>query len=222
MLSNREHVIDTAERNRLNQLMIFEKEARKKGFKQIAGVDEAGRGPLAGPVVAAACIIPEKLYIPGVNDSKKLSEKMRQELFEHLTTHKRIVYGVGIVAPEEIDRINIYQATIVAMLQAVANLSEVPDCLLVDGLQLPHPTLPVQKIIGGDASSFCIAAASIIAKVTRDRLMCAYHEHWPHYGFVKHKGYGTAMHLEALEKHGPCVVHRRSFEPLKSRLQFSL
>jgi ribonuclease HII len=199
--------------------MVFESEARKQGFSQIAGVDEAGRGPLAGPVVAAACLLPKGLLIADVDDSKKLTSSKRSELFKRLTEDKKIVYGVGVVSSDEVDRINIYQATIQAMLLAVAALHLLPDCLLVDGLNLPHPNIPVKKIIGGDGRSFSIAAASIIAKVKRDQLMLEFHEQWSQYGFDSHKGYGTPKHLEALDRHGPCPIHRRSFEPVKSRLE---
>lgn len=204
------------ELQRLRKLTLYEEEARTRGFMIIAGVDEAGRGPLAGPVVAAACIIPHDLLIPGVNDSKQLTPKLREELFEIIISDPRIVYGIGIIDHEEIDKVNIYQATILAMLKAVSQLDPQPQILLVDGLALPHPTIPVQKIVQGDALSHSIAAASIIAKETRDRLMIKYHEDWPHYGFNTHKGYGTPKHLEAISAHGPCHIHRRSFEPIKS------
>ncbi len=208
--------IDIDERKRLKALMEFEKKARKDGYKLVAGVDEAGRGPLAGPVVAAACLLPEKLLVPGVNDSKKLTPQQREELFKTLTKNKKVVFGIGIVEHTEIDRINIFQATIVAMLQAIANLDVDPDYLLVDGLKLPHPTIPSLKIIQGDGLSQSIAAASIIAKVTRDRIMQGYHKEFPQYGFDSHKGYGTSRHVDAIYHHGPCSIHRRSFEPIKT------
>lgn len=215
----RETQLDPVERERLENLLVFELQARRQGYSQIAGIDEAGRGPLAGPVVAAACLLPEGLLIAGVDDSKQLTPAKRGDLFKRLTEDARIAYGVGIIEPKEIDRINIYQATIQAMLQAVAALPVAPNCLLVDGLRLPHPTLPVVKIIGGDRQSLSIAAASIIAKEIRDGLMLGFHAEWPEYGFDRHKGYGTAMHLAALEKHGPCPIHRRSYEPVKSMLE---
>lgn len=211
--------ISIVERNRLKKLNTFESQARLEGFKIIAGIDEAGRGPLAGPVVAAVCIIPEGVLIKGVDDSKKLTSKQREELFEEMTSRQDISYAVGIVEVEVIDKINILQATIQAMLQAVANLDLIPDLLLVDGLQLPHPTLPVRKIIKGDSLSQSIAAASIIAKETRDRLMRAFHDKWPQYQFNLHKGYGTEKHLEAIQKYGPCPIHRRSFAPFKQEEQ---
>ncbi len=206
------------EDQRLYALTQIERTERKNGYAIIAGVDEAGRGPLAGPVVAAACIIPPKLHVCGVDDSKKLPAGQRRKIFERLVNDSRIIYAVGIVAVDEIDSINIFQATIRAMLQAVDGLATIPDLLLVDGLALPHPTLACRKVIGGDALSQSIAAASIIAKETRDDLMRAYHDEWPVYGFAKHKGYGTQQHREAIQEHGPCPIHRRSFEPLKSML----
>jgi len=201
------------EEERLHLLTQYEREATTSGFNCIAGIDEAGRGPLAGPVVAAAIILPSALLIPGINDSKKLSPKLRKQLFEQLI-RSAIDYAVGVVDAVEIDRINIYQATIIAMLSAVAKLKIVPDCLFVDGMALPHPAIPSKKIIRGDQLSQTIAAASIIAKETRDALMVEYHAQWPHYGFDRHKGYGTEMHLEALERLGPCPIHRMSFKPV--------
>lgn len=203
----------TSEQQRLLKLMKIEKKARKEGFKTIAGIDEAGRGPLAGPVVAAACIIPEKVKIHFVNDSKQLTPLKRQRIYEEIISDSRILFGVGIVSHEEIDRINIYQATIQAMLQAVEHLKALPDLLLVDGMPILHPTALCRKIIKGDALVYCIAAASIIAKETRDRLMVNYHQRWPEYGFEQHKGYGTELHLRAIEKYGPCPIHRKTFAP---------
>lgn len=203
------------EKQRLQQMVMFEEKAYLEGYQVIAGIDEAGRGPLAGPVVAAACILPRGLLIEGVNDSKKLTEKVRERLFHRLTSDPSINYGVGIIGPEEIDRINIYQATIQAMWQAVDQLSVSPDYLLIDGMGLTHASIPCLKIIKGDQLSLSIAAASIIAKETRDRLMRRYHEQWPVYGFDQHKGYGTERHLEALDRHGPCPIHRYTFEPVK-------
>ena len=206
---------DEAEWRRLKQLHEHEDEARQQGFCHIAGIDEAGRGPLAGPVVAAACIIPANLFIEGCDDSKQLSPQKRAKIFAQIVADKRIVYGIGLVEHEEIDRINILQATIQAMLLAVESLGVRPDILFVDGLQLPHPSIPVKKIIGGDAASHSIAAASIIAKETRDQIMLGYHLKWPQYGFDRHKGYGTAQHIEALNKYGPCPIHRLTFAPVR-------
>lgn len=210
------------ETKRLLKLNVFEDEARQQGYHILAGLDEAGRGPLAGPVVAAACIIPAGVLIPGVDDSKMLSAEERASLYEIITQDERICYGIGIIDPETIDKINIFQATIAAMLAAVSQLSIIPQMLLVDGLKLPHPTIPAQKIIDGDAKSQSIAAASIIAKETRDRLMIELHQQWPLYGFNKHKGYGTEMHLEALHNHGICPIHRRSYEPVRALLDGQL
>lgn len=204
------------EEARLERLLTYERAAIAQGYQSIAGLDEAGRGCLAGPVVAGACLLPIGLKIPGVNDSKQLSAEKRDSLYEILINHPDIHTAVGIVEPEEIDRINIFQATIVAMLRAVDGLKISPDYLLVDGLKLPHQTLPCLKIIKGDTLSMSIAAASIIAKVTRDRLMIdEYHQKYPQYAFNQHKGYSTARHLEALNQHGPCPIHRRSYEPVR-------
>lgn len=195
-------------------LLQFERKARAQGFRRVAGIDEAGRGPLAGPVVAAACLLPYGLFFPEVNDSKQLTPKKRQELFLILTTHPEIHYGVGIVCHETIDSINIARATERAMILACDQLDPQPDLLLVDGLLLPHPSLPVWDIIKGDALSHSIACASIIAKVTRDSLMDKYDDEHPEYGFKSHKGYGTAKHMAALKEHGPCPIHRKSYAPV--------
>ncbi len=203
------------ETKRLQKLNIYEEEARQQGYHQIAGLDEAGRGPLAGPVVAAACIIPEGVLIAGVNDSKQLTPEERASLYQILIQDERISYGVGIIDSQTIDKINIFQATIAAMLMAISKLPKAPDVLFVDGMKLPHPSIPAKKIIDGDAKSQSIAAASIIAKETRDRLMVEFHQQWPLYGFNQHKGYGTEKHLEALKTHGPCPIHRKSYEPVK-------
>jgi len=199
-----------SEQERLLELVKLEREALSQGFSSIAGIDEAGRGPLAGPVVAAACIFKKQLFFPGINDSKLLSAKKREQLFLQLTENENVLYGVGIVSHTIIDEINIFQATVRAMHEAVANLAEKPDFLLVDGLQLKSE-IPSLKVIRGDRLSQIIAAASIIAKTVRDRLMLAYHEEYPEYGFDAHKGYGTQKHREAVEKHGLCPIHRRSF-----------
>lgn len=204
--------IRAKEWRRLQALTQFEAAARLQGHILIAGVDEVGRGPLAGPVVSAVCIIPEDVFLPGINDSKKLTAEMREALFQQIAADKRIHYAVGLVPHDVIDQINIYQATIQSMLQAISKLMQQPDLLLVDGLKLPHPSIPCQKIIGGDQKSQSIAAASVIAKVTRDQLMCEYHLQWPQYGFDSHKGYSTPQHLKALVAHGPCPIHRLSFK----------
>jgi ribonuclease HII len=211
-----------SELKRLQKLTHFEREARGQGFSIIAGVDEAGRGPLAGPVVAAACILPEGLLIEGVDDSKKLNAQKRFELFQRLTQDPEISYGVGIVESQIIDQINILQATMQAMLIAVSRLVKQADFLLVDGPHLPPFSIPAKGLIDGDALSLCIAAASIIAKETRDQIMTHYHSLFPNYGFHNHKGYSTREHLAALQAHGPCPIHRLSFSPCKGKSQESL
>jgi ribonuclease HII len=200
----------------------FERNLHAQGFTRVAGVDEAGRGPLAGPVVAAACILPKSFFLAGLNDSKQLTSKKREELYEALMTHPEILSGVSIVDAAEIDRINILQATFLAMQQAVAALPLPPDYLLIDGNQLPKTLIPAFAIVEGDARSISIAAASIIAKVTRDRILEQFDEKYPLYGFKKHKGYATLEHRQAIECHGPCDIHRKSFEPIKSLLKPSL
>jgi ribonuclease HII len=183
-----------------------------QNIEHIAGVDEAGRGPLAGPVVAAAVIFPKEFFIYGVDDSKKLQARKREELFI-MISQQAVSVGVGIIDHKVIDRINILQATHLAMRRALENLAVKPDYVLVDGNSFKHDTLRFQNIIGGDAKSFTIAAASIIAKVTRDRLMCELDACFPHYGFARHKGYGTPQHIEAIRSYGICEIHRKSFHP---------
>lgn len=201
---------------RFAELLHFDKSARNRGFSKVAGIDEAGRGPLAGPVVAAACIllVNSKTFV-GIDDSKVLNAEKRRFFFEKLTSNKKVIYGVGVASVEEIDTINIFQATKKAMERAVAALSLQPDHLLVDGLDLSYPEISSEKVIGGDARSLSIAAASIIAKETRDRLMLKLHEKYPDYGFDSHKGYGTPQHLAAIKAHGPTPIHRLSFAPLR-------
>ncbi|MCB1135849.1 MAG: ribonuclease HII [Chlamydiia bacterium] len=206
--------MDVGEEQRLLHLTKFESMARARGFCYPAGVDEAGRGPLAGPVTAAACIIPDGVFLEGADDSKKLSEKHRNTFFQRLADDSRIIWAWAAIESAVIDQINILQATMLAMRLAVDSLDMDPDYLLVDGLDLAHPLIPGEKIIKGDQRSQSIAAASIIAKVKRDELMLEYHAQWPEYGFAKHKGYGTQHHLEALRCHGPCPIHRRSFRPV--------
>lgn len=193
---------------RLEAMKEFEREY--DGCSLICGVDEAGRGPLAGPVAAGAVILPKDCTILYLNDSKKLSEKRREELFLEIR-EKAVSYSVGIVGPERIDEINILQATYEAMRQAVSGLGVVPDLLLNDAVTIPELAIPQVPIIKGDAKSVSIAAASILAKVTRDHLMEEYDRQFPQYGFAKHKGYGTAAHVAALREFGPCPIHRRSF-----------
>ena len=197
-----------AELIRLEEMCVYEKEY--SGYDHICGVDEAGRGPLAGPVVAGAVILPKDCRIPYINDSKKLSAKKREALFEAIT-EKAISCKVGIISHDRIDEINILQATYEAMRAAVASLDVRPDILLNDAVKIPEVDIKQVPIIKGDAKSQSIAAASILAKVTRDRLMETYASIYPEYGFEKHKGYGTAQHIEALRKYGPCPIHRRTF-----------
>ena len=189
-----------------------------KGIRKIAGVDEAGRGPIAGPVVAAACYIPEGIYIYGVDDSKKLTEKKRLKAFEELKKHPLVFFGVGIVEPETIDEINILQATLQAMQIAVNSIEHKPEYLLVDGNKLFTTDIKAEAVVKGDSKCMRIAAASCIAKVMRDQIMDSYHEKWPEYGFLKHKGYPTKAHISALNEHGPVSIHRRSFKPVRECL----
>ena len=200
----------------------FERILLKRGVTRIAGIDEAGRGPLAGPVVAAAVIFPASWIqwglpeeLRGLNDSKQLKPARRVRFFEFLEASSEVRSGVSVVDVAIIDAINILRATHQAMTTALARLEPPPDHVLVDGLQVGAIVLPQTALIGGDARSFTIAAASVVAKVTRDRLMEAHHERYPVYGFDRHKGYGTPQHLAALAEHGPCPLHRRSFAPLK-------
>ncbi|MBH0181241.1 MAG: ribonuclease HII [Nitrospira sp.] len=192
----------------------FEQEARRCGYRRIAGLDEAGRGPLAGPVVAAAVILPVHVRLVGVDDSKQLSEAERERLYPAIL-EKAVGVGIGVADPGEIDTLNILEATRLAMRRAIENLVPLPDYLLTDAVILPDIRIPLRPIIKGDALSLSIAAASIIAKVTRDRLMAAYHERFPQYNFLSHKGYGTAEHLQRLAQFGPCSIHRRTFAPVR-------
>ena len=191
----------------------FELEARRCGYRRIAGLDEAGRGPLAGPVVAAAVVLPTRCRLVGCDDSKQLSELERERLYE-VIVERAVGVGIGLATEQEIDRLNILEATRLAMHRAVAALSPLPDCLLIDAVTLPGGTIPTRSIIKGDALSISIAAASIVAKVTRDRLMLEYHRLYPQYDFHSHKGYGTERHLRQLALHGPSPVHRRTFAPV--------
>jgi len=195
----------------------FERMARLCGYRRIAGLDEAGRGPLAGPVVAAAVILPTHCRLPQVDDSKQLSEPARERLFDEIHG-KAVGVGIGLADAAEIDRLNILEATRLAMRRAIENLLSLPDYLLIDAVTLPGVQIPQRPVIKGDTLSISIAAASIIAKVTRDRLMTVYHEEFPLYEFLSHKGYGTATHLERLARHGPCAIHRRTFAPVQNVL----
>lgn len=194
--------------------LLFEKTAYKSGFTCVAGIDEAGRGPLAGPVTAAAVILPVGLLIPGVEDSKKLSPDKREKLFDTIMAQALSV-GVGSIDPAEIDQINILQATRCAMLAAVKQLTPQPDCLLIDGISTIKSAIVQKTIKKGDSLSLSIAAASIIAKVTRDRLMIEMDSKYPGYGFSGHKGYGSATHLDAIRRLGPSPIHRLTFRGVK-------
>ncbi len=203
------------ERQRVAMLYGFEELAAAEGLEIVAGVDEAGRGPLAGPVSVAAVILPRGLFLPKLNDSKKLSAKTREELYE-LIQEKASAIGTAFVDAKTIDRVNIYQATINGMYEAIFSLVPQPQKVLIDAMALENLPMPSMSIVKGDAKSASIAAASIIAKVRRDRLMDAYDKEYPEYGFAHHKGYGTAEHMKALREHGPCPIHRLSFEPVRS------
>ncbi len=191
-------------------LWEIEKTWADRGFHAICGIDEAGRGPLAGPVCAAAVILPEGLEIPGLNDSKKLTDKKRRELFP-IIEEQALAYGIGWASQEEIDDINILQATFLAMSRAVKQLNIRPDLALVDGNRAPTLDLPVETVVKGDSLSASIAAASVLAKVSRDDVMLRMAEEYPGYGFEVHKGYGTKAHYEALRTFGPSPIHRRTF-----------
>ena len=194
----------------------FERIAMKRGLSMVCGIDEAGRGPWAGPVVAAAVILNPKSIPKGLNDSKKLRPETREELFEPICVSSQ--FGIGIVDVETIDSINILQATYLARQRAVAALNCEPHLALIDGNGSPQFSFEVQTIIEGDGKSLSIAAASILAKVTRDRMMIELDQHFPHYGFAAHKGYGTSFHAAALSKFGPVAAHRKSFKPVAALL----
>ena len=194
----------------------FEKKARADGACRIAGIDEAGRGPWAGPVVAAAVILDPLAIPPGLNDSKKLSQERREILFDEIESHAEV--EVGIIDVQQIDRHNILQATLMAMKKAVEALPQTPDYAFVDGNKTPDFSFPHQALVKGDRRSLTVAAASIVAKVTRDRIMIAMADDFPGYGFERHKGYGTAQHSAALKQLGPCAQHRASFAPIRALL----
>lgn len=206
-----------AEDDRLEALLWYEKKLYEKGFQLIAGVDEVGRGPLAGPVVAAAVILPVGCKITGLNDSKKIPKKKHEAVYDAVMAEAPAV-GISVQSPEVIDRVNIYEATKIAMLDAISQLSPQPDHLLIDAMKL-ETGLPQTSLIKGDAKSMSIAAASIVAKVTRDRLMADYDQLYPGYDFAQNAGYGTAKHLQGLKELGITPIHRRSFEPVKSMVE---
>ena len=202
----------------------FERGLWSQNIARVVGVDEAGRGPLAGPVVAAAAILPSRwadaglpAELAGLNDSKQLTESQREKYFEFLTHCAEIEFGIALVDAGVIDEINILQATHRAMNEALAKLNPLPPHALVDGRPVKTLRVPQTAIVKGDARSYSIAAASVLAKVTRDRLMLAAHAQWPEYAFAEHKGYGTAKHLAAIAKHGACPIHRLTFAPLKPK-----
>jgi ribonuclease HII len=201
--------------NRPVDLLSLESDLWRKGFRTVGGVDEVGRGPLAGPVVAACVVFPQDFFLPEVNDSKKLTAKKRERLFDQIldTAHE---VGIGIVGEKTIDSMNILNASLKAMWRAVKELKNAPEFILVDGNQrIPDLPLPQMPVIKGDSKSLSIAAASIVAKVIRDRIMLHYHRKYPEFSFAAHKGYATRAHVEALKAFGPCRIHRRSFKLVK-------
>lgn len=197
-------------KNAENNLLLHESHLWEQGYQFVAGVDEAGRGPLAGPVCAAAVIFPSNCRIPGITDSKKLSAAKREYLFDIIQT-EAMAFGIAFASIAEIDTLNILQATYLAMNRALAQLNPQPDFVLIDGNRLPKNEYAKRALIRGDSLSQSIAAASILAKVSRDRLMVKYAEKWPQYGFEQHKGYGTKAHRLAIQQHGRCPIHRTSF-----------
>ena len=198
------------ERARQAGLLVNEERLWARGFRRVAGVDEAGRGPLAGPVVAAAVVLPPELFLPGLDDSKKLPPKLREEICRAAAA-AGVEFGIGVVEAAVIDEINIYRAAKRAMLKALAGLAAPPDFVLIDAMPLPECRLPQEAVVHGDALCLSIALASVFAKVARDRLMTCYDRRFPGYGFAKHKGYPTREHYEAIARLGPCPIHRRSF-----------
>ncbi|MGL5206408.1 MAG: ribonuclease HII [Acidaminococcaceae bacterium] len=203
------------EKERFAKMLAFEKEYWQQGITYVAGVDEAGRGPLAGPLVVASVILPEKIFISGLNDSKKLSAKVRERLYEEVC-QKAISIVMNIVSVREIDQHNIYQATKLSMEKVLAHLSPKPTVALVDAMPVDAGDVKTVPLIHGDALSASIAAASVIAKVTRDRIMCDIDKEYPEYDFASNKGYGSQKHMEAIQKYGATIWHRRSYEPIKS------
>lgn len=203
-----------------HRLLRHERKLNSSGYTLIAGIDEAGRGPLAGPVVAGACILKEFTFNEEIDDSKKLSARKRERAYEEIL--RKAFVGIGIIDEKTIDKINIYQATRRAMELAIKNLPVEPEYAIVDGSMRLEAACPVKCIISGDSKSLSIAAASIIAKVTRDRLMLEYDKKYPHYGFARHKGYGTSYHKKALQEYGPSSIHRFSFSPVKEAVKVKI
>lgn len=208
---------DIAEDARLENMLHYERSFYQEGFEYIAGIDEVGRGPLAGPVVATAVMLPKNCKIKGLNDSKKIP-KAKHEAIYQAVLDKALAVGIGVMDNQVIDQVNIYEATKLAMEAALEQLTIKPEALLIDAMTLDRVNLPQQAIIKGDANSLSIAAASIVAKVTRDKMMAAYDQQYPGYGFAQNAGYGTASHLEGLKNQGVTPIHRASFEPIKSML----
>lgn len=208
---------EAKDRERVAGMYEYERQAREEGYELIAGIDEAGRGPLAGPVAVAAVILPKEIYLPYLNDSKKLSEKRRETLYD-MIKEEAIAYSVVFVSKDTIDTENIYKATQNGMYDAILKLEPKPEKVLVDAMPLDKLPIPCLPIVKGDAKSASIAAASILAKVTRDRYMTEMDKVYPEYGFKNHKGYGTKAHIEAIKKYGPCPLHRETFEPIKSMI----
>ncbi|MBL3715298.1 MULTISPECIES: ribonuclease HII [Lactococcus] len=213
----KEILAEQAEEERLEMMLSFERQAYVQGFNLVAGIDEVGRGPLAGPVVAAAVVLPKNCKIKGLNDSKKIPKSKHETIFNEIQ-EKALAIGIGLVDNKTIDQVNIYQATKKAMLQAVERLGLQPDYLLVDAMELDIAT-PQLSIIKGDAKSASIAAASIVAKVTRDRIMEQYAQQYPHYDFEHNAGYGTAKHLAGLKAFGVTPIHRKTYEPVRTMIK---
>lgn len=207
-----------AEKARFRAMLAYESRLEEVGCQSVAGVDEAGRGPLAGPVAVGACILPKGCFLEKLNDSKKLTEKQRDILYDKII-ECAIAWKVVFVSEDEIDTKNIYQATVDGMYRAIEGLLVKPDGVLIDAVPLGKLTCPNESLIKGDQKSASIAAASILAKVSRDRLMAEYDKQYPMYGFAKHKGYGTAEHIAAIRMHGVCPIHRKTFEPIASILR---
>jgi ribonuclease HII len=201
---------------RLDELFRFERQLRAQGALRVAGIDEAGRGPLAGPVVAAVCVLPERAILTGLNDSKQVIAEDREKLYHQIVVLDGCDWAVGIATVAEIDRLNILRASFLAMYRALEQLQQKPDVILIDGHLAPSFGIPTVPVVKGDAKSGSIAAASILAKVTRDRLMDEMDQLFPQYGFKKNRGYATPDHLEAIQSEGPSAIHRKSFDPIKT------
>lgn len=209
------------ERDSLRRMYAYERQLWAMGYRLVAGLDEVGRGPLAGPVVAAAVILPEEVDLPGIDDVKRLSTRRRMELYE-VIRERAVSVGVGIIQPEGIDDANVIFATYKAMIKAVEELPVVPDYLLIDGLHLPNLSQPQVPVVGGEVQSCSIAAASVVARVERDAFMMEMDKEYPEYGFANHKGYGTTEHRLALEQYGPCPIHRKSLNAVREPLPLGI